>query len=46
MNKNKQKNKIDEKIHEHFSNLGKKSWDSRKAKLLEKLDKNSKVVSE
>jgi hypothetical protein len=44
--KTKKQNKIDEKIHEHFSNLGKKSWDSRKAKLLAKLDKDSKVVSE
>lgn len=36
--------KIPKEISEHFASLGKKSWESRKAKLLEKLDKKDKVV--
>ena len=35
------KDTTDEKISKHFSELGKKSWESRKAKIL---DKTSKTI--
>jgi hypothetical protein len=41
------KKQTDEKISEHFSKLGKKSWEARKAKILGvKIDKQKKVSSD